>query len=471
MDYVYRLRSIDALVSKFHELEQEEIYLSSPERLNDPMEGYKDAFWDGDETLWENLLGHYLLCLNWATVYCLLSHDETFEAPEIPAELSEEKLSSGAARAAYQEAKRRFFTDASMRSIPRALASLGTPLRAHGLRLVLSGLHTAACKAVFDVLKQENVISPGQLTEIPQATMAAEMLQKLSAEVGTPEERADLVEGLGFAVAQMSEAQAIRFVKTAPAGVKSGSLKKNMFFLMEFPHRYVQAISDRLTHMKWHTACFSATCVNASMWSVYADEHRGAALMFKPKPDADGAPTLSFNMVSGMSYAPSVPKGQPVMNKVDMKLHQVRYTLKAPEIDFFQSLGTLTHHQLQQQWYTNQAGVVSPRLKQFQSNVEEWRKGYWQSMIDVATTKLEDWRHEEEYRIVVVDTLGLRRDHPKAKFDFEQLAGIVFGMKTSLADRLAIVDIVQKKCEALQRKDFVFKHVAYVPKKGQLVVV
>jgi hypothetical protein len=61
--YLYRFRSTDAVLDAYEELVKQEIYFSSPEELNDPMEGYKDVFWAGDRIVWRNLLRHYLLCL------------------------------------------------------------------------------------------------------------------------------------------------------------------------------------------------------------------------------------------------------------------------------------------------------------------------------------------------------------------------------------------------------------------------
>jgi hypothetical protein len=48
------------LLEDFRELENQEIYFASPQKLNDPMEGFKDIFWRGDEIIWANLLRHYL---------------------------------------------------------------------------------------------------------------------------------------------------------------------------------------------------------------------------------------------------------------------------------------------------------------------------------------------------------------------------------------------------------------------------
>jgi len=62
-DHFFRFRSIRNLLDGFHELENQEIYFSPPRDLNDPVEGFKDLFWQGDAIVWVNLLRHYLLCL------------------------------------------------------------------------------------------------------------------------------------------------------------------------------------------------------------------------------------------------------------------------------------------------------------------------------------------------------------------------------------------------------------------------
>ena len=62
LSHLYRFRSIYAVIDR-SELSNQEIYFAPSEKLNDPMEGYKDVFWSGDLIVWRNLLRHYLLCL------------------------------------------------------------------------------------------------------------------------------------------------------------------------------------------------------------------------------------------------------------------------------------------------------------------------------------------------------------------------------------------------------------------------
>ena len=48
MAQLYRLRSMARLFGESQELEKQTIYFASAEKLNDPMEGFRDIFWQGD---------------------------------------------------------------------------------------------------------------------------------------------------------------------------------------------------------------------------------------------------------------------------------------------------------------------------------------------------------------------------------------------------------------------------------------
>lgn len=70
--HLYRFRTADRLLGKDAtetkeavpgELEKLEIYFAPPEQLNDPLEGYKEIYWAGDEIVWANFFRHYLLIL------------------------------------------------------------------------------------------------------------------------------------------------------------------------------------------------------------------------------------------------------------------------------------------------------------------------------------------------------------------------------------------------------------------------
>jgi hypothetical protein len=75
-EYFYRYRPIKAVLDGFHELENQVIYFSTPDELNDPMEGFKDPFWRGDEIVWRNFLKHYILCVLLTANCCFILADQ-----------------------------------------------------------------------------------------------------------------------------------------------------------------------------------------------------------------------------------------------------------------------------------------------------------------------------------------------------------------------------------------------------------
>ena len=61
----YRIRNLNSLVGKYKELENQEIFFQTTEKLNDPIEGFMDFVFQGDKTVWKNFFKHYILCLEW----------------------------------------------------------------------------------------------------------------------------------------------------------------------------------------------------------------------------------------------------------------------------------------------------------------------------------------------------------------------------------------------------------------------
>ena len=83
---VYRFRSMKYLLGeKYQELKKREIYFSSPEQLDDPMEGLRDIFWRRNKILWENFFKHYVFCLYQTYIHFLVAgHSIQLNANNIP---------------------------------------------------------------------------------------------------------------------------------------------------------------------------------------------------------------------------------------------------------------------------------------------------------------------------------------------------------------------------------------------------
>jgi hypothetical protein len=70
--------------------------------------------------------------------------------------------------------------------------------------------------------------------------------------------------------------------------------------------------------------------------------------------------------------------------------------------------------------------------------------------------KTPEWSHEQEYRLILYSQLQRFDDVPsrKLKYRIADLAGVIFGMKTTTADKIRIMRIVEQKCRAESRTDF-----------------
>jgi hypothetical protein len=82
-EHLYRFRP--SVLGEHQELKNQEIYFSSLDSLNDPMEGFMDLFWSGDKIVWRNLIKHYLLCLDRTCVqFMLVGHKTAIDLASIP---------------------------------------------------------------------------------------------------------------------------------------------------------------------------------------------------------------------------------------------------------------------------------------------------------------------------------------------------------------------------------------------------
>lgn len=114
---IYKLRSLNALLNEYHELERQEIYFASYDELNDPLEGAADIFWHGDIIVWKSFFRHYLLCLDkrfiQAQLYKPEDYDEFFKT-RIDVFITEEcyiNRMSEVGKERWIKIKERFFAD------------------------------------------------------------------------------------------------------------------------------------------------------------------------------------------------------------------------------------------------------------------------------------------------------------------------------------------------------------------------
>ncbi|WP_200904683.1 hypothetical protein [Pseudomonas trivialis] len=138
--------------------------------------------------------------------------------------------------------------------------------------------------------------------------------------------------------------------------------------------------------------------------------------------------------------------------KLNLQFHPINYTKGLEQIPFFQSLGRLTSSTLKSSWYGFE-GEFSNCAEDIFSNQEEWRNTYWNNFYRDITKKSDDWRYENEHRLILSSSFNdyTNPAERSLKYDFSSLDGIIFDIKTSMTDKLEIIKIIEKNVQ--KKKD------------------
>jgi len=434
---------MEYLIGDYRELEKQELALSSPRYFNDPLEGYQDVFWEGDEVLWENLLRHYLLNLHRAAIICALSDDEEdLDEYAIVPKLTREDLDTDEYRQQFDSICQSFFEEREFGRIPSSLASLPKPLKRNNLQHILSVIHRSALESVLERMRTSGIIPEKwpKVTNSGDSETVEDLLDALSAAMADEDE--ELLESIASIVSPLKSHTYLQ--QAVQTGVEQLELHNKKYHLLHnsFPDRYIREITNSLIHTNWHTLCFAKECASPPMWATYADEHRGAALMFRVDCQTDES-WGEMNVNGRTGWKGSEPK----FGEIPAPLHAVDYESPPPEVDFFRFLGTLPLPKLESAWHSTPDGRTSQKLDKIVDDPDAWRQNLWDHFHSMSTRKLSQWEHEQEIRMVLPDLLGSEGSHRKVTYDMSQLEGVIFGLRTSLEDRFEVMQTISENSQ------------------------
>lgn len=460
---IYRFRSTSALLDRFHELENQEIYFASASELNDQLEAFKDLFWRGDVIVWTNLLRHYLLCLTHVILraledpQCELTPD-TMPSSTIPEDLAPES------RRIFDQLCMRFFADEELSELPALLAGRQAPIRRNELLSLLWPLHFRVLPLVFTTISPERPVHPidaGFRRRTQHSLRLKESFAALNQMDISRPDSADILEIMTSKI--VSQVMQAIFIQDLIGANQSRGVAWNVIS-SSFPELYLNAL-EKLLYYDWYTASFVAEPTQAAMWGYYGDSYRGACLKFKTSILSDGKAALTLNCMIGVSG--DQKSSSPRYEFRPLELHEIQYRDRYTEIDFFASLGRLTRQQLRF-WFLGTNGALSSTGRGMLQESEEWRQNYWESFHGAVTTKLKGWQHEREYRVALHSMIAdlSDRTNRKLRYRFDDLQAIIFGIKTSNEDKRAIVHLIQEKCKLAGRRDFEFHQTYYSRRTG-----
>ena len=462
---LYRFRSIDVLLDKYHELEEGTIYFASPEQLNDPMEGFRDIVWDGDKIVWTNFFKHYIYCLYVSYLqYTIVRDSVELDINSIPILGSWDKMPAPQMQRFFDGICRTFFDLPNMPEIIEALSNANHEIRYRELGVYLCSIHHVLLNEIEESFIEHGYMFKSARLQSPEGSPTVqeqlESILELIKQIDRVQDKEEIDAAFQFTEERRNELRVILQLENPnPTGI----LWKNIqLVICDFPMIYLNEI-ERLLWPNWYTACFMKDYRNSSVWGHYAGGHKGVCLVYESKQmgEFDG---LELYYGAGNSTR-------------EIRLSEIIYKNKPAKVDFFRSIGRVTGKDAKEHWYADEEGNVSecaphiPRDGDMDSDgMIDWRKRHRDTFYRDITVKTKHWEYEQECRLILED--GLRqfdeKESRKLRYDFNSLKGIIFGIKTSDDDRREIINIIRRKWKNHERTDFKFYQAYYSPETGDI---
>ncbi len=406
---VFRFRSAGALLDGFKELENQEIYFCPYAELNDPAEGNLNVYWQGDRIVWQGFFRHYFTCLfsSWALVslgfeeYRRIPVWKTWDEFNISAMLD------------------RFFALEEMRFVLDMIGDHEDRLSENELEVYLLLLNIRAVEIVASRMN-DSVQLWKKGAEFPK-------YDGLSLHAYGESDRKLMFEALNDVLEVQVES--LRLTMNGD--------DKTAFLLLDYPKSYIGAVRE-LMFPKWYVSSFCQVWDDSRMWAAYADDHKGACLIFKT---VDSGSAVRLNTCHSWSSS----RGY-VFELNSERLRDIEYSDSFEAINFFEMLGNAPAGMLKK-LFTDDDGNVS-KYWVYDDN-DRWRKEYWQHMDKTVSRKTEAWKQEKECRIVLESGMVMDYSSPesrKIKYEFSDLAGMILGMRMTDDDKRQVIRILENKC-------------------------
>ena len=282
----------------------------------------------------------------------------------------------------FERVSREFCSEPAVVKFLSIVAAKTYPIRRNELTAYRRVMHSFAMPIVMKEFRDRGMLQvQAQGTEAPSietlrrnAITMMEGVEKLS----LPGSSSEKVSETLFTVSEATLAQARL---AAEYNLPNRDKQMSMAFLAtRFTTAYIAAL-DKLVHRDWYVACFARTAENHSMWSSYANGHRGICLMFKTNPSTNGTPSMPIERITsfnGKTYGSS---------EVVQELQPVSYTAQFPAIDFFRSLGSISEMHMNNFWYLGEDGSFSVCREAVYADNQAWRNRYWQTFGESALFK------------------------------------------------------------------------------------
>lgn len=423
---IYRFRTINSLLGEHQELEKQSIYFAKKEELNDPIEGYNEIYWNGDKIAWEGLFKHYIVGLYTSWQACIIGMPIE-ELPVIAVNIirNQEFLEK---ENKVQEILKKCMKNEQLQKMINILECKEEKISKSELKQLLSLIHKLLLNIILENKLHLNYNKEKDIKEIE------EFISDYS-DIKEPEK------SILFGISQNIDEQ-YDFLQVYERQEKCSKLEYDKFLKIKFlyndyPKKFVDKLIEFINE-KGYIASFSKEYSNFSMWGNYAKEHTGVCFVFEEDLDHK----IKLKQING-SY------------EFNFTFDDINYLEEHNRLNYFNLLGRF-FKDTRDFLLKNSNGEISKYYIEMNNDRDKWREEYWNNFHRQYYIKSQDWKFEKEARLLLGDILDEFTEKEKRifQYDFRDLKGIIFGIKTSDDDKIKILKILSEKCKKENRKDF-----------------
>lgn len=443
-DIIFHFRNAESVL-KFDELKNLEIYFCPYDSEDDAAEGLMNVYWKADEILWNNFFAQYFVVFYVHYIMILFAEEDDRKIPD--------QIYWKQPRALFnlEGLIQRFLDSQTVTRIKIIAMAKNHEVSADELKLYLRIVHGVAVSIVWSIDHEINDMFCKRKRNLDDAS--------LTETVNNLKWNEENTYGIFRVLEQFLEKNEREAIAT------NGEEWKRWLFI-DFPKEYFKCLPEMI-YPRWYIASFCKDCTSARNWAHYADASRGICLIHKTYNCAFGK-----GLKIKTCHEFSTHEGRKYENHIEPLL-DVEYNSNFPRFNFFEMLGGLTGGMVDE-WFHDRNGNKSPYHygDYADPKKEEWRRNYWRAYQRHITSKSVDWQELKEQRVVLEDD-GLFSNYStlesrKIKYDFDELKGIIWGIRINDKVKAQIREIVEDHCTQMGRTDFSFYQARINPSNGNI---
>ena len=382
MSNMYRFRSAKQILWEHEELEKQTIYFATPEELNDPTESVKETIWQHNcADVWGLAIEQFMTCVE--NLGQLQGYNGTLNSQSgLHSIFRNQKLDLDDFTQRLSRVNR-YFTRNEMRLILFLCFKSSTNLGDTG--------------AVDSVNSLQDYLDTMDCLEAKgQRAVIRELVLNFNSKVSS------------INLAYKKDISR----KRGPGKVEQYSDLVDVFLNW----------CETFIWPKYYVACFSRNYCDPTMWSHYADGHKGVCLVFDTV------------IKDGKTFLGNHDKGP----FSALGFQEVVYTADPIFINVLKALKVLSEHR-------------GDRLVSL--GAQAWPLDYLEVFREVIVSKSSDWKREEESRLIWeflqedrgFSKGGIAKCERVVPYGDNALKGVIFGVHASSENKLKVLEIVGQK--------------------------